>query len=127
MSVTALTYERVNSILDQILAEFGEDYVYVKPNALDGCRYVHGVYPLEQPGCIIGQLLHQLGVPLDALTRHEGKAADVVVKKLFPETDWLVARYLSIIQEEQDSHETWGRAVEYGRMRIACGTFPTRS
>ena len=132
MSDELVTYARASRVLDQILAEFGEDYVYVNPNGekanLDPrpiCLYVHGdgATRPKEPGCIIGQLLHQLGVPLDALSSLEGLPANSVVNKFFPRTSNAVLTFLLTVQRGQDQGRSWGAAVSFAKEMYARETY----
>ena len=127
-----VTYARASRVLDQILAKFGEDYVYVNrygeqadPDTRPSCFYVHGdgATRPKEPGCIIGQLLHRLGVPLDSFSLLEGEAADSVVKKFFPRTSGAVLTFLRDVQHWQDGGRSWGAAVSFAREMYASETY----
>jgi hypothetical protein len=116
--VEELTLERVNQLLDQAVAERGADYVYVRPQASADrrCLYSHG----DSPGCIVGYVLHKLGVPLITLAQYEGMPAREIlpVLGLVPfDPDLRTAEQTEIVfllnrvQHAQDRHQTWGYAV----------------
>lgn len=75
--VKTVTKEKVIELLREVVAEFGEDYLYKIPDGCDGhdgrCLYVHTDDVGNRcPGCIVGQVLHRLGVPFDFFTNREG-------------------------------------------------------
>lgn len=111
-----LTYERAVELAREVVAEFGEDYVYpesVKVVENEGtppqCLYVHE----DKPSCLVGQILHKYGVSLAVLSLNEFRNARVVSWQLAGADD--KARFfLSSAQESQDKGESWGTAVEFG-------------
>lgn len=92
------------------LAQGNEDFVYTKHDR--ACLYVHD----GQPDCLVGQALHKLGVPLDALERiqdgdaFETTAIDVVTDDAFELTDGAV-RVFKAAQAEQDNRQRWADAL----------------
>lgn len=75
-----ITRDDVLRVMREVVAEFGEDYVY-QPPAGSTCVYVHLDEDGEAcPSCIVAQVLHRLGVPLEAF--EEGLAAHAMVDQL---------------------------------------------
>jgi hypothetical protein len=117
-----LTEKNVTEAFKAILEDFGADYVYRKRGAADSCFYVHQTPKGEVPGCIVGQLLHRLGVPLEVLKKREGRSAWAIFygDALFDEGqadspvrlegDYL-ARKIQAVQSAQDRGDPWGYAV----------------
>lgn len=110
---------RTKELLAEAVALKGEDYVYTTPEGDKGsedyqpvCLYVHG----DQPGCIVGHVLHAAGVPLDNLGRYEGDDATVAIRTLIDDetiaSDLTVGRLLRAVQDRQDSGIPWGQAVQ---------------
>lgn len=106
-------------LLQRAVDEKGENFVYQRSPKAGGCLYVHD----DVPGCIVGHVLHYLGVPLDAMSTVEGKwinQADVT---------WLLIgcgisltykalRILIEAQFIQDGGRPWGDALAAAR-RVA--------
>jgi len=102
--------EHLNAIVD----ELGDDFVYTpKPYNIKGietrCVYVHQ----DCPDCLIGKILHRMGVPLDFLLVCEGLPATSVCNQLrqIPGNSFLTSRVSEILdkaQKEQDRGEPYG-------------------
>lgn len=110
-----LTLERAQTLLAEIVAEKGPDFKYVNPadseNADPGtfsCLYVHG----DEPGCIVGVVLHRAGVPLTSLANHENETPFRLPHQWFENHD--VKSYLYRVQTQQDCGKTWAEAVAAG-------------
>jgi hypothetical protein len=122
-----VTGDAVISTLREVAAE-RPDYVYEAPEAqregLLYCFYVHndGEAGVEVPGCIVGHVLHRLGVPLDSLAQHEGKGAHVVAEE-FLEIQGDLTRdaefALCEAQGNQDTGRPWGESVAIALDRTA--------
>lgn len=121
--------EEVLHVAEQIVNEFGHDYVYIEPD--DGiCRYVYE----GKPSCLVGHILVRLGarinvirVPEDASLDAGGEGLGVIVllEKLTPTWSTLgftlttqAVDVLAAIQNTQDTRRTWGQALNDGR-RVA--------
>lgn len=115
------TDAEVQAAVEAAIQEKGADYVYVKPNDVftdpdkGDCLYVHN----DQPGCIVGNVMHRLGVPLETLRRHEGSNAWTLIDSLALEgvldiSEWSRAM-LDSTQCSQDRSKRWAEAVAYGR------------
>lgn len=101
-----LTPARAIELLREVVAEFGEDYVYPYQDEEDGtCLYVHG----DQPGCIAGHVYHRAGLTLEQLKREEHTGADSSdFRILLPGNGTAVVRPA---QGAQDNGLTWGEAL----------------
>lgn len=105
------------------LAAANPHFVYQAPQAGSGtCLYVHAA-PITLallPGCLMGQALHALGVPLELLRDRCERTGirrvlgilgvPMSVSKVtgsLQEADWL-----SSVQYNQDSGCSWGKCVE---------------
>lgn len=118
----AVTDTEVEQALWNAVHEKGSDYRYSRPDDLvtdewtprndTVCLYAHG----DKPGCIVGNVLHQFGIPLEKMHRREGANARSLLIQLQGAGDLkLSARasaMLSTAQLAQDSGATWGLAVE---------------
>jgi hypothetical protein len=73
------------------------------------CLYSHG----DVPGCLVGQVLHRLGVPLAEFHKHEGQPAGVVMSSLINivGNDTRAGQFLDAAQGQQDSGEKWADAL----------------
>lgn len=112
-----LTYERVNELLDEAIAEKGADYVYEDENgSRQDCKYVHH-FPGEDPvpGCIAGNVLHRAGVPLGEFNRVESLAVAPLLDLLGVRMPDEAVSLLAEIQGRQDKGWTWGLAVDAAR------------
>ena len=94
------------------IADKTPTFIYQTPEEDYGelCRYKHGP---EEPGCLIGHVLHELGL-LDYT--EEGYAADTVLRIINKEqqTYFFTEEATDIaceVQRIQDSGQTWGSAA----------------
>lgn len=117
-----LTYERVNELLDEAIAEKGADYVYKdemgRVAGIDTetcCQYVHGEGDSKAPGCIAGNVLHRAGVPLGEFNRVESLAVAPLLDLLGVRMPDEAVSLLAEIQGRQDKGWTWGLAVDAAR------------
>ncbi|GAA1064712.1 hypothetical protein [Streptomyces asiaticus] len=111
-----ITGEQLTAAIREVVAE-NPDRVYEAPQHMrDGysCYYVHTDEDGNntQAGCVVGQALCRLGVPLSRLAGLEGSTADYVV----PETTTLSDRdpavaFANRVQEKQDLGATWADAL----------------
>jgi hypothetical protein len=96
------------SILDGLVAEFGEDYVYSRPEGKSSCYNWH----LEEgkPGCIIGHAMSRLGAPDSLLIANEGCGSNMLSEKVSEYLDLeFTTRALEVMamaQSYQDAGET---------------------
>jgi hypothetical protein len=106
-----LTLARTKELLAEAVTLKGEDYVYVNRDGEQAghdtsCHYVHG----DQPGCIVGHVLHRAGVSLADLSNYEGQGAEDPASQL-TDAGGEVVRLLAFAQEHQDRGVPWGEAV----------------
>jgi len=117
--------QRALSVMSKVVDEAGRDHVYVKPDVLTGCRYVHGIGSSQQPGCLIGHVLHRLGLSLaDLHATDEGGpdgGEDAAITDygsrlgLHPVTVDVLAE----AQGVQDDGTPWGGAYDDALARLA--------
>lgn len=115
------THEQVMKTLADVVAENPEK-VYAAPEHMKSvdrdyplhnlsCFYVHtdegGTNP--KPGCLVGAVLHRLGVSLEYLSKNEGRGAAVMTGELgLPDETRSV---LDHVQGRQDDGATWEQAL----------------
>ncbi|KAF4408621.1 hypothetical protein [Streptomyces lycii] len=97
--------EQVRSVLRTVALERPE-YVYDEQDEDGSCQYVNN----GAPSCLVGHVLHRLGVPLDVLREREGDKALHVARDLLSVSD-VTAGCLNRAQIRQDDGETWGDAI----------------
>ncbi|MGW9170138.1 hypothetical protein [Streptomyces decoyicus] len=125
----SVSEEQVLSTLREVVAE-RPDYVYSRPEHFPqdssslnpaeqtDCLYVHpGKDESATPGCVVGQVLHRLGVPLEELSLYEGDDAASVTSAVL-DTASSVYWVLFAAQWEQDSGETWGAALAAAERKV---------
>lgn len=120
-----LDYANTLAALQGGVKEKGEDFIYVNREGIsslndDGyhsgtpCHYVHGP---DEPGCIVGNALHRLGVSLIALSEYEEKSAYQIVNGLVADEiitcDNDAKTLLILVQNKQDYGVSWGESVKY--------------
>lgn len=130
-----VTYQQILDSLQKAVDDRGEDYIYQPPRDENGntdgvCLYVHHD---QKPGCIVGYVLADLGVPLDTLKQFDPqrdndgtfinlKLAEGVVWGLIDQDilefasleDQNKALYkLRAVQNQQDRQKPWGQAIRY--------------
>jgi hypothetical protein len=124
--MTDLTYKRATELLNEIVAEKGEDYVYTtdpkavekadvergsNPHSSNKCFYEHVD---KTPGCIIGHLIHKVYPDFDLATVENISAGDALRAAgatLSQQTDIFLAQ----AQTTQDLGKTWGFALSEAR------------
>lgn len=114
------TDEQVIDVMRAVVAEVGPGFVYERPAPSDTygdvCMYVHtDDAGNPRPGCIVGHVLHRLGVPLDVLASHEKNGAMGMINALqarhvisMTET---VRCMLHNMQSDSDDGRPWGAIV----------------
>lgn len=127
-----LTAERALTLLRAAAADRGPDSVYVNqhgeragratPDAAVttyvDCTYVHGTGPTARPGCIVGEVLHRAGVPLDVLRTYEGSSIGTFGQDARL-TDEDAQEILQAAQREQDLGRTYGQALTAAEGRMS--------
>lgn len=104
------------------IAALNPNKKYVPPTGNDICMYFHG----DQPGCIVGTALSNLGLLSPGRGEVEGKSASVVIQKVLGlDIDSAEGYWLDCVQSAQDGRvfdpqtdlrgrrATWGVAVIY--------------
>ena len=104
------TVEDIRTSMQKIIDVEGEDFVYVIPNQEElgshaACLYVHD----DKPSCLIGRVLHDLGMSLEDLSQYEGQDASMPAEAFGVSEH--VADALTTAQFVQDTGETWGDAL----------------
>ncbi|MEU9708016.1 hypothetical protein AB0E21_05295 [Streptomyces sp. NPDC047967] len=120
LDLTSITDEKVTKVLKEVVAE-NPDRVYEAPDhqladATTTCFYVHTDDLTEEPvapGCLVGQVLHRLGVPLEHLWELEGYDAHQAVAALGLPVSGRTLQLLGQAQAHQDSGKTWGEAYAF--------------
>lgn len=102
------------------VAQATPEYKYVGPEDERGdteCLYVHPATPdtPECPGCIMGVVLHNLGIPLDVLRNYEYIRIPRVLTD-FVESNPHVVMWAADIQKQQDCGYSWGDAVNWAKI-----------
>jgi hypothetical protein len=109
-----LTYDRAVELAREVVAEFGEDYLYpedhkrgeIERDGISSCVYVHD----GKPSCLVGQILHKHGVSLEDLAANEFQGAWSVSER-YAGADYHAKFFLDVAQGKQDSGMSWGEAV----------------
>lgn len=108
-------------LLNEIVAEKGEDFVYTAPQDGNGSC----VYWNNGPSCIVGHLLFRAGVDpakIQALDFNapaepgliSGTNASDIPKYIEDAMTWEAARLCNEVQHLQDGGTSWGDAVKIG-------------
>lgn len=108
-----VTDEQVLKTLREVVAE-NPDFVYHKQRHQGffmRCLYVHNKDTHPSCGCVVGHVLHRLGVPLEELSKLELNPANVLVDRYLRGTDWS-EEILVDIQIHQDQGHSWGQALK---------------
>ncbi|MFI9202612.1 hypothetical protein [Streptomyces sp. NPDC053048] len=112
-AVLELNDDQVLTTLREVVAE-SPHYVYSPPQHQDrhDCYYVHTSWDgtPESPGCVVGVVLHRLGVPLEYLAQYEGWAAMRLLDSLPVALSARTINALENIQCAQDNGRPWGEA-----------------
>ena len=101
------------TILNLVVEQAGENFIYAVDDGDDLCRYVKD----GKPDCIIGHTLHWYGISLESLSAWEGSACENMATynpwsasiPLIPVAP-VVLETLQVAQAKQDSGQTWGDA-----------------
>lgn len=121
-----IKYDDALSALNDAIVEKGSDFVYVKEvevyedeDSYKVCTYVH---PDEEgsltvPGCLVGNVMARLGVPIEAMAaiNNDGFSARVLFSYLSSRNIISItekaASLLVNAQCQQDNEFTWGESV----------------
>jgi hypothetical protein len=101
MEISELTIENVTPVIREIVAEFGEHYVYLPGN--EGCVYQEN----GKPSCLVGHVFDRMGVPYNQ--RWEEKDASWVIS--VNGGDEQLGFALRAAQYVQDDERSWGEAL----------------
>lgn len=109
--MTEITMKQVLDVMCQVVGEFGVDYVYTKIN--DSC--LNWDEDRDCPSCLVGHVLHRVGISREFLIEHNPKGAGSVLY-YFKEDSGILAEegvtsILSLAQYAQDGGNTWGYAL----------------
>jgi hypothetical protein len=115
-------YERTLSVLKQVVAEEGDEFVYGAErrefhDQIIDCYYINS--ETGEGDCGVGRFMLKVGVDPKYLIEREGDAARTVVRGApgititMPALDLLVA-----FQEAQDEGVPWGEALRRAMKRI---------
>lgn len=119
--------QKVTQVLDDLVAEFGYDYVYpharLEETGIGKCMYVENKDPENfdliegveiedlKPSCIIGHLAVRLGVDMEELRRvNEEGFSELCCYIYIPHCDPF-RQELAQLQARQDKGMCWGEAV----------------
>lgn len=134
MTNTPINIEQATVLLEQQVAAKGDDYV--TPGT---CRYFDpaptDTYEerelTDTPSCIVGHILHGLGVSgLEFDPELNGTTLDGLLKLPTDQSNYLLERFdldftdeaaelLRVAQSEQDQRSSWGAAVRTAKQRMA--------
>lgn len=103
------TYKQVVAATTSVVSKKPE-YVYQNPTGDERCLYVHPSASGPSCGCLVGTVLHDLGVSLEVLVGYEGADAWNVAVELGL-SDQSKA-FLYLLQGHQDNGVPWGQALE---------------
>lgn len=98
--------------LEQVVAE-RPDYVYRPADVAGHCMYVHKD-PLtgeRTPGCVMGHVMHRMGVPFEKIMGLEGTAAAGALTQVFGTLSWETRFLVNEVQGRQDKSTPWGQAL----------------
>lgn len=124
------TYEEVVAAIDEIVAEYGEEYEYQYPEYVDEdgviCESPECVYADQQgnPSCIVGVYLsrEEPEIYADVIAREWGSSygpQSMAISGVFQGLegvqvdcmDGKAKRYLALLQRNQDAGLPWGKAT----------------
>lgn len=112
MSTITIDRNKAIELLNNAVAEKGEDYRYMQ-DATGGCQYVRD----GAPSCIVGHALHEAGVDLDLLAAYDRREGGMLIGRVIREgihgyefTEGAI-RLLRFAQGKQDDGVLWGTAV----------------
>lgn len=111
-------FDTVIGHMEDLVREYGAEYRYPLDYNRNPSSGVHCWYVSEdgtKPSCIVGQVLHRMGVPLSVLSKYEGKRpTDPFFRMVLNNEYGITYRVLSvltIIQMDQDLGSTWSECL----------------
>lgn len=130
-----LTLDLAKKLIDEAIAERGEDFVYRIPGAYNDCMYVHAevrnpetdAFESVEPeaGCGVGLAMFKAGVSLEALAEHEHTDAQELIGGLKydgvldADSEEAASSFLYDFQVKQDKGVTWGEARDFALSRLS--------
>lgn len=113
-----ITLDEVNELLADIVSQVPEDYVYINPEGRSaasgpiGCEYASRD---GSPSCLVGHVLHRLGLPVYHSETQPGQGWAVTWGFEHPHeehfTPEAVSR-LARVQSRQDQGTPWREAIK---------------
>lgn len=107
MQISEMTFENVTPVIEQIVKDAGEDFVF--PGQ---CRYFNDY---DVPQCLVGHVFHRMGVEYpERVGKFESLTNYFSVDHLFNDLggDPDLGRALKMAQVTQDNRKTWGEALD---------------
>lgn len=101
-----ITYSTLKSAIDEVVEEYGEDYVYPRLGGLGHCVYIN---PDGSPSCLLGHALIRLGVMYETLSSNNNKHVGSI--PLLPWDSDVTRQWARRVQAAQDRGTTWGEAA----------------
>lgn len=105
-----ITKDEARTLLAEVVAEKGRDYVYPRANSGDGCVYFESD---GSPSCIVGHVLAKKGATLAQLEdlALNGHAVETLFHEGIVLADHATRGALTRAQDIQDGGSTWGTAL----------------
>lgn len=121
-----LTPERALELMREVVAEYGEDYVYADTSGVqaDGNSSAFCVYAdaeEECPSCLVGHALFRAGVTIAELVELD-ESSDPSIKHAYSPAFTLKGgsrEVFAAAQEAQDNGAAWGVALAEAERRFA--------
>lgn len=118
-----LNLEQAQTLIGEIIAEYGEDKVYERPTWSSSCLYVHTEDDKFVPGCIVGAAFATWGVPLESMERLGNEKGVYTLSDILRSAGELsvtpdALNYLDYLQGSQDNDNSWGSANRYALSRV---------
>lgn len=125
--------ENIPTITVKAVARKARELAQELPNHTATCTYVHYEDGEQQPNCIVGKAMAELGIPLDELECRNGASFSILAGEgIRADVKWLdvteagsklCVRWLDYLQRHQDGENTWGEALAYADRRIVMMEF----
>jgi hypothetical protein len=118
MSIT-LSYTQAVELAELAVENVGADHVYRRAlflttdvPQLGGNKFCAYFTPLGEPSCIVGHILHHLGVVMDSRSMENFTGIMVLIEQGFVVADHQTKLFLTELQNLQDVGTPWGKALE---------------
>lgn len=111
-----LEYHEVYSRLCAIVASKPEGYTYVNPDFGTSCQYWHS--KTREPGCLVGQLLMDIGAPWEFLVACDSAGAGASIDRLIRDGklhgvfELRTGMALKHLQSQQDAFTPWADCLQ---------------